>query len=142
MGLTMAVTGNLIFGQLHTNSAIQSVNRVINVFPPHQQGQVRQLLSFTLQAIVSQCLVPKIGGRGRAMACEVLVPSMAIRNLIREEKIHQIYSAMQTGQGETGMQTLNQALIGYVKSGVISPEAAMEYSYMPEELMRMLQNLK
>ncbi len=142
MALTMAETGHLVFGTLHTNSAIQSVNRVINVFPPHQQGQVRQLLSFTLQAIVSQCLVPKIGGRGRAMACEVLVPSMAIRNLIREEKIHQIYSAMQTGQGETGMQTLNQALIGYVKSGTISPEAAMEYSYMPEELMRMLQNLK
>ncbi|RYZ73565.1 MAG: PilT/PilU family type 4a pilus ATPase [Proteobacteria bacterium] len=142
MALTMAETGHLVFGTLHTNSAIQSVNRIINVFPPHQQSQVRQLLSFTLQAIVSQCLVPRIGGKGRAMACEVLVPSMAIRNLIREEKIHQIYSSMQTGQGETGMQTLNQALVQLVRSKQISHEGAMEYSYLPEELIRMLQNMK
>ena len=142
MALTMAETGHLVFGTLHTNSSIQSINRIINVFPPHQQGQVRQLLSFTLQAILSQCLIPKADGRGRVMACEVLVPSMAIRNLIREEKIHQIYSAMQTGQGESGMQTLNQALLVHVKSGAITRDQAMEYSAMPEELIRQIQNLK
>jgi twitching motility protein PilT len=142
MALTMAETGHLVFGTLHTNSSIQSINRIINVFPPHQQGQVRQLLSFTLQAILSQCLIPKQDGRGRVMACEVLVPSMAIRNLIREEKIHQIYSAMQTGQGESGMQTLNQALLNHVKMGNISREQAVEYSAMPEELIRQIQGLK
>jgi twitching motility protein PilT len=136
MAMTMAETGHLVFGTLHTNSAIQTVNRVINVFPPHQQSQVRQLLSFTLQAVISQTLIPKADGRGRAMACEVLIPTMAIRNLIREEKIHQIYSAMQTGQGETGMQTLNQHLLSLTRAGAITREAAVEYSNMPEELVK------
>jgi twitching motility protein PilT len=136
MAMTMAETGHLVFGTLHTNSAIQTVNRVINVFPPHQQSQVRQLLSFTLQAVISQTLIPKADGRGRAMACEVLIPTMAIRNLIREEKIHQIYSAMQTGQGDTGMQTLNQHLLSLARAGAITREAAVEYSNMPEELVK------
>lgn len=136
MALTMAETGHLVFGTLHTNSAVQTVNRVINVFPPHQQSQVRQLLSFTLQAVLSQCLLPKADGKGRAMACEVLIPTMGIRNLIREEKIHQIYSAMQTGQGETGMQTMNQHLISLIRSGVVTKEHAIEFSNFPEELIK------
>jgi twitching motility protein PilT len=142
MAMTMAETGHLVFGTLHTNSAIQTINRVINVFPPHQQSQIRQLLSFTLQAVVSQTLIPKADGRGRAMACEVLIPTMAIRNLIREEKIHQIYSSMQTGQGETGMQTLNQHLLSLARSGAITREAAVEHSNMPEELVKQFTLMK
>jgi twitching motility protein PilT len=141
MALTMAETGHLVFGTLHTNSAVQSINRVINVFPPHQQPQIRQVLSFTLQAIVSQMLVPKVQG-GRAMACEILIPTMAIRSLIREEKIHQVYSAMQSGQEETGMQTMNQGLISLVRAQVISREIAQEYSNQPEELAKQLQALR
>ncbi|MBS1963912.1 MAG: PilT/PilU family type 4a pilus ATPase [Bdellovibrionales bacterium] len=142
MALTMAETGHLVFGTLHTNGAVQTINRVINVFPPHQQAQVRQLLSFTLQAVISQALLPKADGKGRAMACEVLIPTMAIRNLIREEKIHQIYSAMQTGQGETGMQTMNQHLLSLIRSGAISREAGIEFSNFPEELMKQIALLK
>lgn len=142
MALTMAETGHLVFGTLHTNSAVQTINRVINVFPPHQQSQVRQLLSFTLQAVISQSLLPKADGKGRAMACEVLIPTMAIRNLIREEKIHQIYSAMQTGQGETGMQTMNQHMLSLIRTGQITPEAAMEFSNFPEELVKQIALMK
>jgi len=140
MALTMAETGHLVFGTLHTNGAIQSINRIINVFPPHQQPQIRQLLSFSLQAIVSQCLISRQGGGGRALACEVLIPTMAIRNLIREEKIHQIYSAMQSGQEETGMQTLNQSLVQLVRTGAVSKIDALENSYVPEELAKQLAN--
>ncbi len=142
MALTMAETGHLVFGTLHTNGAVQTINRVINVFPPHQQAQVRQLLSFTLQAVLSQALLPKADGKGRAMACEVLIPTMAIRNLIREEKIHQIYSAMQTGQGETGMQTLNQHLLSLIRAGSITREAGVEFSNFPEELVKQLSLLR
>ncbi len=142
MALTMAETGHLVFGTLHTNSAVQTINRVINVFPPHQQSQVRQLLSFTLQAVISQILLPKADGKGRAMACEVLIPTMGIRNLIREEKIHQIYSAMQTGQGETGMQTMNQHLLSLVRSGFVTKEHAMEFSNFPEEMIKQIAQLK
>ncbi len=142
MALTMAETGHLVFGTLHTNGAIQTINRVINVFPPHQQAQVRQLLSFTLQAVISQALLPKADGKGRAMACEVLIPTLAIRNLIREEKIHQIYSAMQTGQGETGMQTMNQHLLSLIRAGQISREVGMEFSNFPEELLKQISLLK
>jgi len=142
MALTMAETGHLVFGTLHTNGAIQTINRVINVFPPHQQAQVRQLLSFTLQAVLSQALLPKADGKGRAMACEVLIPTMAIRNLIREEKIHQIYSAMQTGQGETGMQTMNQHLLSLIRAGVITRETGLEFSNFPEELLKQISLLK
>lgn len=141
MALTMAETGHLVFGTLHTNSAIQSINRVVNVFPPHQQPQIRQLLSFTLQAIISQTLVPRADGKGRAMACEVMIPNMAIRNLIREEKIHQIYSAMQSGQEETGMQTLNQHILQHVRTGVVSKQDAFEYSNMPEEMQKLISQL-
>lgn len=138
MALTMAETGHLVFGTLHTNGAIQSINRVINVFPPHQQPQVRQVLSFTLQAILSQQLIPKSNKPGRAMACELMVPTIAIRNLIREDKLHQIYSAMQTGQEETGMQTMNQSLVNLVKLGTLTKNDAIDASFMPEELQKML----
>lgn len=138
MALTMAETGHLVFGTLHTNGAIQSINRVINVFPPHQQPQVRQVLSFTLQAILSQQLIPKSNKPGRAMACELMVPTIAIRNLIREDKLHQIYSAMQSGQEETGMQTMNQSLVNLVKLGSLNKQDALDASFMPEELQKML----
>ncbi len=138
MALTMAETGHLVFGTLHTNSAVQSINRVINVFPPHQQTQIRQVLGFSLVAVVSQILIPKSFATGRSMACEVLIPTMAIRSLIREDKIHQIYSAMQTGQDETGMQTMNQALISLVKNGSLSKADALEYSFMQDELAKLL----
>jgi twitching motility protein PilT len=136
MAITMAETGHLVFATLHTNSAVQSVNRMINVFPPHQQPQIRQLLSFTLQAIVSQQLIPKSFESGRTVACEVLLPTAAIRNLIREDKIHQIYSSMQSGQDETGMQTMNQSLLLLVKAGVLSKADALNYSQVPDELAK------
>jgi twitching motility protein PilT len=108
--LTISETGHLVFATLHTNSAVSTINRIIDAFPPHQQDQIRAKLSFVLQGIVTQQLLAKASGTGRAMALEVLVPNAAIRNLIREGKIHQIYSQMQVGQGKFGMQTLNQAL--------------------------------
>lgn len=138
MALTMAETGHLVFGTLHTNSAIQSINRVINVFPPHAQPQIRQLLSFTLQGVVSQQLIPASFDKGRCLACEVMIPTMGIRNLIREDKIHQLYSAMQAGQDESGMMTMNQSLVTLVRTGVLSKAHAMEYSMSPDELSKML----
>jgi twitching motility protein PilT len=138
MALTMAETGHLVFATLHTNNAVQSINRIVNVFPPHQQSQIRQLVSFTLQAVVSQQLIPKSFGGGRVMAMEVMIPTMAIRSLIREDKIHQIYSAMQSGQDETSMQTMNQALFRLVRDRILSPNHAVEHSFMPEELIKML----
>ena len=136
--LVMAETGHLVFGTLHTNNAVQSVNRIINVFPPHQQPQVRQVLSFSLQAICSQQLIPKSFQPGRVLACEVLLPTQAIRNLIREDKLHQIYSSMQAGQEDTGMITMNQSLSRLVREGHLSKQDAMEYSTVPEELSKML----
>jgi len=138
MALTMAETGHLVFATLHTNSAVQSINRIINVFPPHQQPQVRQLLSFTLEGILSQQLISRSFEPGRVMACEVLIPNAAIRNLIREEKVHQIYSAMQSGQDESAMCTMNQHLASLVRSGVLSRADALEHSMIPEELVKML----
>jgi twitching motility protein PilT len=142
MALTAAETGHLVFGTLHTNNAIQSINRIINVFPPHAQAQIRQHLSFSLQAIVSQQLVPRSFEPGRAMSCEILIPTMAIRNLIREDKIHQVYSSMQTGQEETGMQTMNQGLAGLVRDGVLSKADALENSFAPDELVKMIAPLQ
>lgn len=142
MALTMAETGHLVFGTLHTNSAVQSINRVINVFPPHQQPQIRQVLSFTLQAIMSQQLVENSFAQGRTLAVELLIPNMAIRNLIREDKLHQIYSMMQTGQDASGMITMNQSLLNLVKQGVLSKEAALRYSNMEDELSKMLMSVR
>jgi len=138
MALTMAETGHLVFATLHTNGAVQSINRVINVFPPHQQAQIRQMLSVTLQAVLSQQLIPKSSQPGRAVACEVMIPTLAIRNLIREDKIHQIYSSMQSGQDESGMLTMNQSLTQLVKKGLINKTDAVEHSTMPDELIKIL----
>jgi twitching motility protein PilT len=141
MALGMAETGHLVFGTLHTNGAVQTINRIVNVFPPHQQPQIRQVLSFTLQGILSQQLIPKSFDSGRVMACELMIPNMAIRNLIREDKLHQIYSAMQMGQDESGMMTLNQHLMMHVKNGLLSKSDAIESATVPEELVKMLSAL-
>ena len=135
--LTIAETGHLVLATLHTNTAVQTVDRIIDVFPAHQQGQVRTQLSFTLQGILSQQLLPKKGG-GRVLALEILLPNTAIRNLIRENKSHQIYSAMQTGQLETGMQTMNQSLLRLMKQKWITKEEALARSYDAAELQKML----
>ncbi len=135
--LTIAETGHLTFATLHTNSAAQTMNRIIDVFPPHQQSQVRAQLSFVLEGIMSQTLRPKIGG-GRMLALEVLVPNPAIRNLIREDKIHQIYSTMQTGQSKYGMQTLNQSLYDLYVRKLISYDDCIGRSSVVEELIQML----
>lgn len=136
--LTIAETGHLVFGTLHTNSCVQTINRVINVFPAHQQIQVRTLLSFVLQGIVSQQLIAKTYEKGRVAAMEVLVPTTGIRNLIREDKLHQVYSQMQIGQDKTGMTTMNQSLKRLVENGAISADVAMGYSTVPDELASQL----
>jgi len=138
--LLTAETGHLTFATLHTNSCVETINRVIDVFPPHQQQQVRTQLSFVLEGILSQQLLPKLGGKGRALAMEVLIPNPAIRNLVREDKIQQIYSLMQVGQAKFGMQTMNQALLSLVKRRLISVEDAMERSHNLDEFRQMLSN--
>ncbi|MGB9628809.1 MAG: type IV pilus twitching motility protein PilT [Thermodesulfobacteriota bacterium] len=136
--LTTAETGHLTFATLHTNSCVETINRIIDVFPPHQQTQVRTQLSFVLEGILSQQLIPKLGGKGRALAMEILIPNPAIRNLIREDKIQQIYSLMQVGQSKFGMQTMNQALLSLVERHIISLEDAMERSHNLDEFRQML----
>lgn len=136
--ITIAETGHLTFGTLHTNSASQTINRVIDVFPPHQQDQVRTQLSMNIEGIVTQALLPKADGRGRCVAVEVLVPSPAIRHLIRDNKIHQIYSAMQTGQEKYGMITFNQSLANLYFQREISLELAMTISHNAEELNELI----
>ncbi len=137
--LTIAETGHLVFATLHTNSAIQSINRVIDVFPPHQQSQVRAQLSFVLEGVISQLLLPRAGAPGRALAMEVMVPNAAIRNLIREDKVHQIYTQMQVGQQKHGMQTLNQSLYSLYARRMITLEEAMGRSNDIEELRMMIE---
>ncbi len=139
--LTVSETGHLTLATLHTNSAVQTINRIIDVFPPHQQEQIRVQLSFVLEGVLSQQLIAKKSGKGRALAIELLVPNAAIRNLIREDKIHQIYSMMQTGQGKFGMQTMNQSLIELYTKGHISYEDAIARSPVPDEIIQMLQRL-
>ena len=138
MALTAAETGHMVFGTMHTNSAVATIARVINVFPPHQQPQIRQLLASTLVAVMTQQLVPNTGKAGRSAAIELLIPTIGIKNLIREDKAHQIYGAMQAGQGGTGMQTMNQSLAELVRSGKVSRADALAYSLMPEELGKMV----
>ncbi len=135
--LTIAETGHVVFGTLHTNSTVQTINRIINVFSHEQQEQIRTLLSFVLQGVVAQQLLPKIP-KGRCLVQEILRITPAIRNLIREDKVHQIYSQMQIGQEDTGMNTMNQHIKKQLDAGLISPETAMTYSNNPEELTRML----
>src|SRR3990172_2162244 len=135
--LTIAETGHLTLATLHTNSCAQTMNRVIDVFPPHQQPQVRSQLSLVLEGVLSQTLIPRADGRGRVMALEIMINTPAIRNLIREEKIHQIYSAMQAGT-KFGMQTLNQSLGALVQRGLITREDAMNRTTLPDELNQLL----
>ncbi|MBL6988917.1 MAG: type IV pilus twitching motility protein PilT [Bacteriovoracaceae bacterium] len=136
--LTIAETGHLVFGTLHTNSCVQTINRIVNVFPSDQQDQIRTLLSFVLQGVVAQKLIPKTFEPGRSLALEVLIPTLGIRNLIRENKIHQLYSQMQVGQQQTGMMTMNQNLKKLVEIGAIDATTAMNYTTVPEELANML----
>jgi twitching motility protein PilT len=138
--LTIAETGHLCFGTLHTNSAIQSINRIIDVFPSHQQSQVRAVLSFVLEGVVCQALIAKSNGSGRALASEVMVPNAAIRNLIREDKLHQVYSQMQIGQSKFGMQTFNQSLCDLYLKKQISLEEALGHSSEVDELKTMILN--
>jgi twitching motility protein PilT len=131
--LRIAETGHLTFGTLHTNSASQTINRIIDIFPSGQQSQVRTQLSLVLEGIVCQGLLPKIGG-GRVAGLEIMIPTPAIRNLIREDKIHQIYSAMQTGQEKVGMQTMNQALATLYQTKKIALDSALSASSNRDEL--------
>jgi len=136
-GLTIAETGHLAFATLHTNSAAEAINRIIDVFPSHQQAQVRAQLSFVLEGIITQTLLPKRSGKGRVMACEILVVTPAIRALIRDDKIHQVYSMMQSGK-KHGMQTLNDALYQIYQSREVTEEECLRVSGDPIEFLRMI----
>ena len=136
--LTIAETGHLTFGTLHTNSCVQTINRIIDVFPAYQQPQIRAQLSLVLEGVICQALIPKAVGKGRALALEVMIPNSAIRNLIREDKIHQVYSSMQTGQSKFGMQTFNQSLSDLVMRGEITADTAMGYTSNPDELRELI----
>jgi twitching motility protein PilT len=135
--LTIAETGHLVFATLHTNSAAEAINRIIDVFPSHQQSQVRAQLAFVLEGIITQVLLPKVSGRGRAMAAEVLVVTPAIRALIRDDKVHQIYSLMQSGK-KFGMQTMNDALYQLYVNRMVSAEECVRSSGDPNEFLRMI----
>jgi twitching motility protein PilT len=136
--LRIAETGHLTFATLHTNSAAQTINRIIDVFPAHQQGQIRTQLSLVLEGIVCQALLPRADGNGRVMALEIMIPTPAIRNLIRDDKVHQIYSTMQTGQEKLGMQTMNQSLATLYQRRLITLEAALGASSNRDELEQMI----
>jgi len=138
--LTIAETGHLCFATLHTNSCVQTINRVIDVFPSHQQPQVRAQLSFVLEGVLSQLLIPKADNKGRVISIEIMIPNAAIRNLIREDKVHQVYSQMQVGQSRFGMQTMNQSLINLYTRRLITLDDAIARSQEPDELRQMLTN--
>ncbi len=137
--LRVAETGHLTFSTLHTNSAVESISRIIDIFPSQYQTQIRIMLSMSLEAVLTQALLPRADGTGRALAMEILIPNPAIRNLIRENKIHQIYSSMQMGQEKYGMQTFNQSLASLYFRKIISLECAMSVSSFPEELTDIIQ---
>ncbi len=136
-GLTAAETGHLVFGTLHTSSAPGTINRIIDVFSGDEQPQIRAMIASSLVAVIAQALLPKLGG-GRVAASEILVTNHAISNLIREDKVHQIYSQMQLGQGNSGMQTQTQSLIKFYKDGKISREAALQYANKKDEVEKLL----
>ncbi len=136
--LTVAETGHLAFATLHTNSTVQTINRIVDVFPPYQQSQVRAQLSFVLEGVLCQSLLPRANGPGRVLTLEVMVPNPAIRNLIREDKIHQIYSQMQIGQDKFGMQTFNQSLASLYLRHMITLEDATARSSDPDELRNII----
>ncbi len=139
--LTIAETGHLCLATLHTNNSVQTINRIVDVFPSHQQSQVRAQLSFVLEGVISQILVSRADGKGRVIATEVMIPNAAIRNLIREDKVHQIYSQMQVGQTRFGMQTMNQSLLDLYQKKLISLEDATGRSPEPDEFRQMLSKL-
>jgi twitching motility protein PilT len=136
--LKIAETGHLTFATLHTNSAAQTINRIIDIFPAGQQAQIRTQLSLVLEGIVSQSLLPKSEGKGRVCALEILIPTPAIRNLIRDDKVHQIYGQMQTGQEKLGMQTMNQALASLYMKRQITLDTAIGASSLRDELQDMI----
>jgi twitching motility protein PilT len=136
--MVISETGHLTFATLHTNSCVQSINRILDAFPPYQQSQVRAQLSFVLQGVLSQQLMPKASGRGRVLCVEVMVPNPAIRNLIREDKVHQIYSQMQVGQTKFGMQTMNQSLHMLFSKKLITLDEALGRSADVDELRNMM----
>ena len=136
--LRIAETGHLTFATLHTNSAAQTINRIIDVFPAHQQGQIRTQLSLVLEGIVCQALLPRADGTGRVASLEIMIPTPAIRNLIRDDKVHQIYSTMQTGQEKLGMQTMNQNLVTLYQKRLITLDTAMSASSQRDELEQMI----
>ena len=136
--LKIAETGHLTFGTLHTNSAAQTINRIIDIFPANQQAQIRTQLSLVLEGIVCQALLPRADGKGRVCSLEIMVPTPAIRNLIRDDKIHQIYGAMQTGQEKLGMQTANQSLASLFMKRLISQDTALGASSNKDELVDMM----
>jgi len=136
--LTLAETGHLTFATLHTSDVQQTVNRIVDVFPAHQQQQIRTMLSFTLQAVVCQQLVPRIHGKGRVLAAEVMIVNPAIRALIRDNKAHQIMSTIQTG-GSTGMRTMNQSLFDLYRSGAINYEDALEHTSDEADFQRLME---
>jgi twitching motility protein PilT len=136
--LTIAETGHLTFGTLHTNDVVQTVNRIVDVFPSHQQQQIRTQLSFTLQAVFCQQLIPKADGRGRALAAEIMIATAAVRALIREDKAHQLLSIIQTG-GRFGMCTMNQSLFQLYRQHQVTFDETLSYSTDPEELKRIMQ---
>ena len=133
--LTAAETGHLVFGTLHTSSAPATINRIIDVFSGEEQPQIRAMISSSLVAVIAQALLPKIGG-GRVAASEILITNHAVSNLIREDKVHQIYSQMQLGQGDSGMQTQTQALNKFIKEGRISRDTALQYANRPDEILK------
>ncbi len=136
--LKIAETGHLTFGTLHTNSAAQTINRIIDVFPANQQAQIRTQLSLVLEGIVCQALLPKVGGKGRVCSLEIMVPTPAIRNLIRDDKVHQIYGSMQAGQDKLGMQTQNQSLASLYMKKAITLDTALAASSNKDELQDMI----
>jgi twitching motility protein PilT len=138
--LTLSETGHLCLATLHTNSCAQTINRIVDVFPPYQQTQIRAQLSFVLEGVMSQALMPRMNSKGRIMALEIMVPNPAIRNLIREDKVHQIYSQMQVGQDKFGMQTMNQSLYSLFQKRLISLEEALGRTSDPDELKQMISN--
>ncbi|HEY9162469.1 MAG TPA: type IV pilus twitching motility protein PilT [Desulfomonilia bacterium] len=136
--LTISETGHLVFATLHTNSSVQTINRIVDSFPSHQQPQVRAQLAFVLEAVIAQQLLPRADGLGRVLACEVMIATSAIRNLIREDKIHQIYSQMQVGQSKHNMQTMNQSLYNLYLKKLITLEDALGWAVDVEELKQMM----
>ena len=138
--LSISETGHLAFATLHTNSCAETINRIVDVFPTNQQEQIRVALSFTLQAVVAQILMPKIGG-GRVLAMEIMVATPAIRAIIRDDKIHQLYSMIRSGQ-KYGMKTMNQSLAESYQAGKVTLNDAMGFSQNPQELSEMLSRQK